>query len=156
MARATRRGIGRALMGMPPGYSLESGTPQGRQRPVRRARRGREGGDRRRSKLRLGHPDPAESPTNTGHLMPDPRRYEEARGYSERSPQVGAEPTVPLDLRAKTLQPLGSLLQHQEHYSDARSRLSQPFGVYESAFGPNHPATKKARDPMEQTPPPTC
>lgn len=107
-----------------------------------------------RRKERARHPDLAESLTNVGHLMLDLRRFPAARSCLEQSLQVVSEPPVPLDLRAKTLQLLGSLLQHQGHRAEAHLRLSQSFEAYERAFGPNHHVTKKAKDLMEQAVPP--
>lgn len=105
-----------------------------------------------REKKRPRHPDLAESLTNVGHLMLDLRREEEARRYLERSLQVDAEPAVPLDLRAKTLHLLGTLLRRQGHHSDAHSLLLQSFEAYERAFGPNHDLTKRAKELVEQLP----
>ncbi|MBA3474544.1 MAG: tetratricopeptide repeat protein [Rubrobacter sp.] len=35
------------------------------------------------------------------------------------------------------------------NYAEARSYLSQSFQTYNSAFGPNHPQTKKAKELIE-------
>ena len=87
--------------------------------------------------------------------MLDLRLLKQARDYLERSLRVDSEPPVPLDMRGKTLQLLGSLLRDQGHYSEAHLRFSQSFEAYDGAFGPDHPATKAARELVEQARPPT-
>lgn len=107
-----------------------------------------------RKKTRAKNPDLAESLTNMGHLMLDLRHFPAARICLERSLQVDSEPPVPLDLRAKTLGLLGSLMQHQGHQAEAHLRFSQSFDTYERAFGFDHPVTKQAKAVMEQAQPP--
>lgn len=104
-----------------------------------------------REKKCPGHPDLAESLTNMGNLMLDLGRFNETRPYLERSLRIDSAPPVPLDLRGKTLQLLGLLLRDQGKHSEAHSHLSQSYEAYKGAFGPEHPATKEAKELMEQS-----